>query len=147
MPEHPLDLCWVESSLILRPTVRRPVCLGIKHSSGAYEQIIIIVWQLRVCLYGALSLTRGRVCNLQLLLVLSNAVILGSESRGTRDNILLSLIRDFPFRRLLRLAGLRWRHSTPPPHGCLLWIHELAQVNSCVVEEIERVKPLPIQES
>jgi hypothetical protein len=23
----------------------------------------------------------------------------------------------FPFRRLLRLAGLRWRHSKPPPHG------------------------------
>jgi hypothetical protein len=23
----------------------------------------------------------------------------------------------FPFRRLLRLAGLRWMHSTPPPHG------------------------------
>jgi hypothetical protein len=22
----------------------------------------------------------------------------------------------FPFRRLLRLAGLRWRYSTPPPH-------------------------------
>jgi hypothetical protein len=22
-----------------------------------------------------------------------------------------------PFRRLLRLAGLRWRYSTPPPHG------------------------------
>jgi hypothetical protein len=23
----------------------------------------------------------------------------------------------FPFRRLLRLAGLRWRYSAPPPHG------------------------------
>jgi hypothetical protein len=25
----------------------------------------------------------------------------------------------FPFRRLLRLAGLRWRYSNPPPHGVL----------------------------
>jgi hypothetical protein len=25
----------------------------------------------------------------------------------------------FPFRRLLRLAGLRWRYSTPPPHGII----------------------------
>jgi hypothetical protein len=25
-----------------------------------------------------------------------------------------------PFRRLLRLAGSRWRYSTPPPHGLLL---------------------------
>jgi hypothetical protein len=23
----------------------------------------------------------------------------------------------FPFRRLLLLAGLRWRYSNPPPHG------------------------------
>jgi hypothetical protein len=26
----------------------------------------------------------------------------------------------FPFRRLLRLAGLRWRYSNPPPHGLSL---------------------------
>jgi hypothetical protein len=60
---------------------------------------------------------RGRVCRLQLLLALASAVILGFESRGTRGHILLSQIRDFPFRRLLRLAGSRWRYSTPPPHG------------------------------
>jgi hypothetical protein len=35
----------------------------------------------------------------------------------TRHNIVLSQIRDYPFRRLLRLAGLRWRYSTPPLHG------------------------------
>jgi hypothetical protein len=51
---------------------------------------------------------------------LASAVILGSESRGTRDYILLSQIRNFAFRRLLRLAGLWWRYSTPPPHGISL---------------------------
>jgi hypothetical protein len=41
----------------------------------------------------------------------------GSESLGTCDHILLSQVRDFPFRRLPQLAGLRWRYSAPPPHG------------------------------
>jgi hypothetical protein len=43
-----------------------------------------------------MSLTKERVCRLQLLLVLASAVILGSESRGTCDHILLSQIRDSP---------------------------------------------------
>jgi hypothetical protein len=45
---------------------------------------------------GAISLTRERVCRLQLRLVLASAVIHGSESRGTSDYILLSQIRDSP---------------------------------------------------
>jgi hypothetical protein len=46
-------------------------------------------------MWGA-SLSRERVCRLQLLIVLANAVILGSESLGTHDHILLSQIRDLP---------------------------------------------------
>jgi hypothetical protein len=96
------------------------------------------------CSYVSSSLARGWVCGLQLLLVLARVVNLRSDSRGTRDQVLLSQIRDSPnlegqvplfispqeqggpvippgtgfsFRRLLRLAGLQWRYSTPPPHG------------------------------
>jgi hypothetical protein len=62
------------------------------------------------------SLTRGWVCHLKLLLVLARTFIRGPESRGTRYHILLSQIRDFPFCRLLRPAGLRWRYSSPHIH-------------------------------
>jgi hypothetical protein len=99
------------------------------------------VWQLQVSWCGAPSLTRGWACNLlvQLLLGLARTVTLRSNSRRTHDHISLSHLRlpqpggpdlhipqkqvgpdippgtGFPFRRLLRLPGLRWRNYSPPP--------------------------------
>jgi hypothetical protein len=46
--------------------------------------------------YVTSSLTRGWVCKFQLLLALTSTVILRFDSRGTRDHILLSQIRDSP---------------------------------------------------
>jgi hypothetical protein len=51
-------LSHLSLSLMLRPMVSRPVCLGIKHPSGAYDQIFITVRQLWVCWCGVLSLMR-----------------------------------------------------------------------------------------
>jgi hypothetical protein len=78
--------------------------------------------QLRSCFCVAPSLRRGLVCLSYMLLALASVVFLGSESHGTRVNLLLSQIWDFRFRRLLRLAGSRWRYSTPPPYGLGLFI-------------------------
>jgi hypothetical protein len=86
----------VKVKVMLRSTVSRPVCLGVKHPSGAFDQIFITVRQLRVCWCGALSLRRERVCRLQLLRIVATSAILGSEFRGTRDHILLSQVWDCP---------------------------------------------------
>jgi hypothetical protein len=42
--------------VILQPMVSWPVCLGVEHPSGAYDQIFITVRQLWVCWYGVPSL-------------------------------------------------------------------------------------------
>jgi hypothetical protein len=60
--------------------------------------------------YVTSSLTRGRVCRLQLLLVLASAIILRSEFRGTHDHILLSQIRVSPY---LYPPGTGWPGYTP----------------------------------
>jgi hypothetical protein len=70
--------------------------LSANHTFGAQDHIFLTVRQFPVCWCGAPSLTRERVYHLQLLLVLASAVILGSESRGTHDHVLLSQIQDSP---------------------------------------------------
>jgi hypothetical protein len=79
----------------------------------------ITVRQLRVCWCEAFSLTRGRVCRLQLLLALASAAIFGSESSGIRDHILLFQIRDFLFVAFYDSQGYGWRYSNPPPYTSL----------------------------
>jgi hypothetical protein len=77
----------VEVEVTLRPTVTRPVRVSVRHLSGTCDQFFFLLEiffrQLRVCYFVAPSLTRGRVFNLLLLLVLACAVPLWSDSCGT----------------------------------------------------------------
>jgi hypothetical protein len=89
----------IEVEVNLRPTVGRPICPGVRHPSGTRDQFFFLLEisfrQLRVCYFVAPSLTRERVCNLtvQLLLDLARAVTLGLKSRRTHGHNLLSHLR------------------------------------------------------
>jgi hypothetical protein len=78
----------------------------------------IIFRHLRVCYYGTASLTRRRVCNLQLLLGLASTVFFGSEFRRTHDQILCSQIWDS-----LNLDGRSVSQSVYLGIGHPLWAH------------------------
>jgi hypothetical protein len=106
----------------------RLLCLVVKSKSHCDWRLVsqsvslgvifITFWQLWSCFSGAPSLDERTGLSFYMLLAVASVVFLGSEFLSTRDHILLPQIWDFPFRRLLRLAGSRWRYSTPPPHGC-----------------------------
>jgi hypothetical protein len=89
----------VEDEVNLRLTVSRPVCPGVRRSSGTCDPFFfrheISCRQLRFCYFIAPSLTGGRVCNLlvQLLLGLARAVTLEPKSHRTHGHILLSQLR------------------------------------------------------
>jgi hypothetical protein len=88
-PKSKSKLCYdrrsVGQSVLVSTTHQRPK-----------TRFFFIVRQLRVCWHGAPSLTKGRVCRLQLLLALASAVILGTKSHGTHYHILLTQILDSP---------------------------------------------------
>jgi hypothetical protein len=89
-----------------------------------------VFFQLNTCCYGHYvksSLTGGWVCRLQLLLVIASVVILGSESLGIHDHILLSQIRYspnlegrvlvfiYPRNRVAQLYPRYWVPFSSPP--------------------------------
>jgi hypothetical protein len=102
----------VASQSWYQATFRNPLPIFLSRSRKLSSDIaIFVVW-------GAFSGGRyGSNLPVQVLLGLASAVTLGSKSPRTRGHISLPRLRRFPFCRLLRLAGLLWRDSNPPPNG------------------------------
>jgi hypothetical protein len=130
-----------------RQSVGQSVLVSSTHLGPATKLFFlleILFTQLRVCYFVAPSLTRGRVCNLlyNCFWALPEQSLLGEVSQSLQPYFTVSFETPptwrarfpylyppgtgwpsytqgigFPFCRLLRLAGLRWRYSNPPPHG------------------------------
>jgi hypothetical protein len=131
-PPHGSTHTLVEVEVKLRLMVSQPVHLGVRHPSGTRDQVFFLLEiffrQLQVCYFVAPSLTRGWVCNFLLLLALASSVPRDSRPQPGGPGPCVYIPQEwggpdippgtgFPFCRLLRLAGLRWRYSNPPPHG------------------------------
>jgi hypothetical protein len=101
---------------MLLPTVSRPVCLGIKHTSGAYDQIFISQIVAGLLMWGAFSDERTGP-----LFTVATGPRQRSHSRvrvpwDSRPYFTFSDSRlPFPSPPTTRRGP--WRYSTPPPHG------------------------------
>jgi hypothetical protein len=82
--------------VVLRPTASLSWCQATVWDPWPIFifYLLILFRQCRICYYGASSLMRGRVCNLQLLLGHARTVFLGLESPGIHCHTLFSKICD-----------------------------------------------------
>jgi hypothetical protein len=112
----------VKVKVTLRLMVSQSVSLGVEPHLGHMTRYLFLSDSYGLVLWGALSHERTGLSFVYTAGPFQR-VFLGSESLGTREHILLSKIWDFPFRRLLRLAGSRWRYRPPLARYpfCIAW--------------------------
>jgi hypothetical protein len=130
--------------VMLRPTVSRPVCLGVKTHLGPKIRFLLLPDSCGFVDVGRHLWRENGYVVYNCCWPSPAQSFSGTESHGTHDHILLSQFRDyrsledqvliifnssgmggpvifpgtaFPFRLRLRLAGLRWRYSNLLPHG------------------------------
>jgi hypothetical protein len=123
----------VKFNVILRPTVSRPVCPGIRPPYGISDQLfalfhgnflqtfaVVLVWDAISEQRIGLKFTRNRTTGL-----CQSCHSQVQYSRIRNQIITLPFETGFTF-YLLRLAGLRWQYCDPPEHGVVghlfLWV-------------------------
>jgi hypothetical protein len=124
----------VKVKVTLRLTVSQSVSLGVEP-----HKCLLLFDNYSLVFVGRPLWREDESVFLHRLLVLASAVFLGSESLGTRHHILLTQIWDIPYRRLLQLAGSRWRYSTPPPSNLSYNIFSLYGFSTDYIENTRHV--------
>jgi hypothetical protein len=109
----------LELELFLRPTVSRPVSLGIGPPFGTLDQMLpcssSFVWQLRYSAFNASSLTRKRVCSLQCNHSLVRAGTPNNHTLPSHLRLCSLFVASYDSQ------GLRWRYSNPPPFYYIIY--------------------------
>jgi hypothetical protein len=99
----------------LRPTVSRPVRLGIGPPFGAHDQILSFSSfsfdNYFVVLPRVPSLRRGRVCSLQCNRRLVRSLTTNNHTLESHLRLCSLFVASYDSQ------GLRWKNSNPPPHG------------------------------
>jgi hypothetical protein len=96
------SLSWVE--FMLWPTVSRPICLGVRHPFEAHDQIFLFPF---FCRTISLLFVLERPLWWEDQSVICSPICQWSDLRRIHNHTLVSPeTTGFPFRRLLRLAGI-----------------------------------------
>jgi hypothetical protein len=101
-------LYLLELELFLRPTVSRPVSLGIGPPFGTLDQILScsssFIWQLRYSAFNVSSLTRKQFCSLQCNHSLVRAVTPSNYTLPSHLRLCSLFIASYDSQ------GLRWKY-------------------------------------